>query len=63
MLPHDLATMLTKYELSQGIYDRVVPGVADTAIYSQIMGNSVAGMMDKPVTIGDKVYPGVKWRR
>ena len=63
MLPHDLATMITKYELSQGIYDRVVPGVADTAIFSLIMGNSVAGMMDKPITIGDKVYPGVKWRR
>lgn len=63
MLPHDLATMIVKYELSQVIYDRVIPGVADTAIFSQIMGNSVAGMMDKPITIGDKVYPGVKWRR
>jgi hypothetical protein len=63
ILPHDLAKMITEHELSIGIYDRVIPGVADTAIFSNNMGNSVAGMMDKPVTIGNKVYPGVKWRR
>jgi hypothetical protein len=61
MLPQDLAKMIIEYELSTGIYDRVKPGVADTAIFTSSMGNSIAGIMQQPVTIGNKVYPGVSW--
>lgn len=63
LLPHELATEMVKYELLNNLYGRVQDGVCDTAMFSVVMGNSVAGMMQKPVTVGNKVYQGIRWRR
>jgi len=63
ILPQELAKLIIQHELQLGIYDRVKDGVCDTAMFSQINGNSVCGLMSKPVTVGNQVYKGVTWRR
>jgi len=42
---------------------RVKPGVADSSIFTVENGISIANDMQKPVRIGNELYPGVKWNR
>lgn len=63
ILPKELAELIVRHELAHGIYGRVNDGVCDTAMFAQISGNSVCGLMNQPVTVGNKVYKGITWRR
>jgi hypothetical protein len=63
MLATDIAKGIVERELMWGIYDRCVAGNADNAIWNVDNGNCIAADMQKPVTIGNKVYQGVTWTR
>ena len=63
MLATDIAKGIIERELMWGIYDRCVAGNADNAIWNVDNGNCIASDMQKPVTIGNKVYQGVTWTR
>lgn len=63
LLASEISKGIIERELMWGIYDKVVPGNADTAIWNVENGNCIAADMQKPVTIGNKVYPGVTWLR
>lgn len=63
LLAVDIAKGIIERELAWGIHDRVHAGNADTSVYNVANGNCVASDMEKPVTIGNKVYNGVRWLR
>jgi hypothetical protein len=63
MLAKDVARGIVERELQWGIHDRVVPGVADTSIFDEENGNSIAEDMAQDVRIDGKMYDGVLWER
>ncbi len=64
MLASEIAKNIVKHELARCIHGRVMPGPADTSIYTSEPGKkSIATDMAEPVTIDGKVYPGVKWTK
>lgn len=57
-----IAEGIVQRELQMKIYDRVVPGPADSAIWDETPdAPSVAKEMSKPVRFEGKVYRGVHW--
>jgi len=63
LLAIDISKGIIERELMWGIYSRVVPGNADTAIWNVENGNCIASDMMKPITVGNIVYDGVRWLR
>lgn len=65
----DVARGIVERELMRGwrrsvngqSQSRVSPGPADSAIYTVENGRSIALDMEKPVRIGNEVYPGISW--
>jgi hypothetical protein len=56
-----IAEGIVERELLWGWHGRVVPGPADTSIWSSENGPSIATGMAKPVRVNGKQYPGVQW--
>lgn len=65
MLAADVAAGIVEREVLWGWRtprgSRVLPGPADSAIFTTENGKSVAADMDAPVLFAGKVYHGVKW--
>lgn len=57
----EIAKGVIQRELKWGIYGRVKPGPADSAIYTTEDGNCIASNMQKKVIINGRQYKGVKW--
>ena len=63
LLPSEIAVGIVERELSMGLWGRVVPGPADTGLWTTESGRSPADQMSSPVRIGSRVYPGVRWTK
>lgn len=61
MLATEISKGIVERELEMKIYNRVVPGPADTAIYTTMDKTSIATEMTKSVRINGKMYNGVQW--
>lgn len=59
MVPEDIAEGIIERELKWGIYGRVKRGVADSAIFDDSVGKSIADQMRKKVTIDGVAYKGI----
>lgn len=59
MLATDIAKGIVERELQWGISKYVKRGVADSAIFDDTNGNSIARDLEAPVKIGDSTYRGV----
>lgn len=63
MLATEVAKGIIERELKWGIYDRVRPGPADSAIFSVENGQSIAWSMARAQRIMGVMRPGVSWGR
>lgn len=64
MLAKDIARGIRERERAMGLEGRVRPGPADSAIFSEEDGRSIAGEMEKPVRTSEgRVLRGISWVR
>lgn len=64
LIDTEIAKGIVEREIRWGIHGRVNPGPADTSIWTEENGPSIATGMAKPVRLDDgKLYPGVQWTR
>lgn len=54
---------IIRREKKLGIYGRVTPGPADTSIWDEMDGRSIAREMAKPVSIDGAIHKGVVWTK
>jgi len=61
----EVAKGILENEIEWGIYDRVVPGPADTQIFTEIQrGQNISTDMLRPIRLDDgRELPGVRWSR
>lgn len=68
-LATEVAVKVVEFEIARGWREihgrgnRVLPGPADSAIYSTENGKSIGADMEKTVRVEGTVFPGVKWTR
>jgi hypothetical protein len=64
MLAADIAKGIVERQLSWNLDERVKPGPADTSIWTEENGPSIATDMEKPIRLAsNKLHKGVKWTR
>lgn len=63
LLASEITSGIIERELKMGIHQLVKPGPADNSIWNTEDGNSIAASMAKPVKVGGKMYPGLRWNR
>jgi hypothetical protein len=63
MLASEVTAGIIERELTMGIYGRVQPGAADTAIWDSENGNCVAADMMRPAKVRGSMYNGIEWVR
>lgn len=61
LLDYEIALGIVERELKWGLHGRVMPGPADTGIFTDTNGHSIAGGMRQPVRVNGKAYAGVHW--
>lgn len=61
MLASDIAKGIVRREHTWGLRSRVVPGVADSAIFAVENGMSIAADMARPLQFGGRRIRGVSW--
>lgn len=61
MLANDIAKGIIEREIAWGLYGKVKAGPADSAIWDENEGKSVAKTMLEPFVINGKKYKGVMW--
>lgn len=54
---------IVQRELKWGIHGTVMPGPADSSIWTNENGNCVATDSELPVTIAGRKYPGISWTK
>lgn len=61
MLARDIATGIVEREVRMGLFGRVRPGPADSAIFTRENGQCIADDMAMPVRVDGRQMPGVRW--
>lgn len=61
LLASEIAEGIVQRELEMGLYGRIKPGPADSAIFTVENGHSIANDFGMPVRLNDKQYGGVFW--
>lgn len=58
-----IARNIVQWEIDHGLHGRVRPGPADSSIYDNDHGVTIATDLSQPVTIGGKIYAGAYFQR
>ena len=63
MLASEIAQGIIERQIEMGLHDRVQPGPADTSIWTEENGPSIAKDMLRPVRINGQRVAGVRWTK